>query len=703
MDKSIEKFFKPKGIVLVGASKNPNKLGYGLAKNLVESEFPGEVFFVNTSGGELLGKKVYESIQELPGKVDLAVLLISSEFAYETLKECKDKGIYSVIISSGGFKEVGNDGALLEKKCIDFANENEMALMGPNCIGLIDTHYPINTTFLQESELEKGSIGFISHSGAICAAMLNWSQGQGFGFSKLVSLGNQADVNETDVLDFVGNDLNSNVISMYLEGVSDGRQFVSTGKKITPTKPVIALKVGRSKSGQKAVASHTGALAGEDIAFDAAFRRAGILRAKTIEGMFESAKTLAYCQIPTGKKVAILTNAGGPGVTATDALELNKLEISNLDEKTKEKLNNILPDSASVENPVDMLASASPEDYSLALSAIYADENVDMVMVILPPPPMFPAENIVEAIAPIIKANSFKPSVVIPMGDSQIQEAVKKLREFKIPEFRFPENAANSLGSLHKYSKVVQRQNANEIVRKDINQDKVKKILSRSDISKDDFMSEELAHKILEAYKIPVLKMELAENPNDARLIAEKIGFPVALKISSTDIQHKSDIGGVLLNLKSKEDVDIGFKKLVSNAQEKFPKASIAGVHIQKMATSGQEVIIGAIQDPQFGPLVMFGSGGTEVEGLEDIKFSLAPLTQEDIDYMLLETWAGKKLDGYRNIHPADRTSLEDALIRLAQLVSDFPEISEIEINPLNVLEGSNGVIAVDVRIKMSG
>jgi acetyltransferase len=289
------------------------------------------------------------------------------------------------------------------------------------------------------------------------------------------------------------------------------------------------------------------------------------------------------------------------------------------------------------------------------------------------------------------------------MGDSQIQEAVKKLREFKIPEFRFPENAANSLGSLHKYSKVVQRQNANEIVRKDINQDKVKKILSRSDISKDDFMSEELAHKILEAYKIPVLKMELAENPNDARLIAEKIGFPVALKISSTDIQHKSDIGGVLLNLKSKEDVDIGFKKLVSNAQEKFPKASIAGVHIQKMATSGQEVIIGAIQDPQFGPLVMFGSGGTEVEGLEDIKFSLAPLTQEDIDYMLLETWAGKKLDGYRNIQPADRTSLEDALIRLAQLVSDFPEISEIEINPLNVLEGSNGVIAVDVRIKMSG
>ncbi len=702
MKKSLKSFFNPKGIVFVGASKNQNKLGYGLAKNLAKCDYPGEIHFVNPSGGELFGKKIEKTISDISGNIELAILLISSRFVLDTLLECKENGIKSVIIASGGFKEVGMEGALIEKKCLDFAQKYNIRLMGPNCIGLIDSHLPLNTTFLQETNIKKGSIGFISHSGAICAAILNWSQGQGFNFSKLVSLGNQADVNETDVLDYIGADRSTKTICMYLEGVADGRHFVNTGIKVTKTKPVIALKVGRSESGQKAVESHTGALAGQDIAFDAAFRRAGILRVETTEEMFNWAKTLAYCKNPNGNKVGVLTNAGGPGVTSVDAIEKNGLELSKLSDNTKSELKNSLPGSASVENPVDMLASASPEEYARSLTLLYTDPNVDLVMVILPPPPMFPAIKIIEEILPIIKLKSKKPTVVVPMGDSQIKDAVNMLRENNIPEFRFPENAASSLGALYSYSKIMRKDNSQVILKDDVYKSKVEKILKKPDIPQNDFVSDDVAHQILEAYNIPVLKMQLSKTVEDAVEIAERIGYPVALKISATKIQHKSDIGGVLLNIKTQDEVIEGFKKLIKLAKQKYPNSDIDGIHIQKMADKGQEVILGAVQDPQFGPLVMFGSGGTEIEGLEDIEFSLGPLTQEDINFMLSETWAGKKLKGFRNIPPVDRDALEDSMIRLAQLVKDFPQISEVEINPLNVFEGSKGVIAVDVRIKIS-
>lgn len=701
MNDTLKPFFDPKGIVVFGASQNPNKLGFGLARNLIDCGFRGNINFVNPKGGQLFGKKIYKNISDVSDHTDLAVLLISSKHVLPALMECADKKIKAVIISSGGFREIGEKGAKLEKECLDFAFKNNMRLMGPNCIGLLDLHFPLNTTFLKEPAKVKGSISFISHSGAICAAILDWANVQGFSFSKLVSLGNQADINETDILTVIGEDEHSKVITLYLEGVATGKEFVEESQRISKNKPIIALKVGKFESGKKAVESHTGALAGQETAFNAAFRRAGILRADTTEEMFEWARILASCSLPKSNKVAILTNAGGPGVTATDSIEGNGLVLASLSEETKASLIMKLPESASVENPIDMLASASPDNYSESLSVIFKDPDVDMVMVILPPPPMYSASDIVKAIIPVIKENNEKPVVVVPMGGDLILESINLLRDVNIPEYRFPENAASSLASLYHYAQIHNRKDQVVCSLDGVNKGIVKKILKKITTPRSRFLGVDEVGQIMEAYNIPFLKMKLATSSKEAGLFSDEVGYPVVLKIASPDISHKSDIGGVLININNREEAEKGYIKLLKIAKEKSPDSKILGAHIQKMINFGQEVILGAIQDPQFGALVMFGSGGTEVEGMDDVCFSLAPVTPDDLEYLFSNTWAGKKLDGFRNLAPADKIAVENAIIRLGQLVSDFPKILEIEINPLRVLLKNQGAIAVDVRIKI--
>lgn len=699
---SLSPFFSPEGVAVIGASHDYTKLGYGLARNLVQSNYQGAVHFVNPKGGSLLNRPMYSQIQLVPDPVDLAILLIPAAAVPQALVECGQRGIKAAIIGSGGFRETGVEGAALEKKCLEIAQSYGMRLIGPNCIGLLDTHLPMDATFLPPPGPPPGDVAFISHSGAICAAVIDWARGQGFGLSRLVSLGNQTDVNETDVLAPVSEDPFTRVLTLYLEGVSDGRRFVKEASSITVHKPIIALKVGRFASGQRAVASHTGAMAGHENAFNAAFRRAGVIRAETSEEMFDWARALAWCPPPKGRGVAILTNAGGPGVTAADALETNGMTLSTLAESTINGLAEVLPPAASLVNPVDMLASASPEQYAQCLRILLSDPDVHSALVILPPPPMFTAGAVAKAIIPIIH-HAEKPVVIALMGERLIQEAVEHFRAARVPEYRFPERAASALAVLAQRAKHLQRVTRKMTISTGIEQEKAQKILAQQvtqiSAAEHGFLPPDIVRKLLEIYGISMPPEGLAQTSQEAVALARQIGFPVALKIISPDIPHKTDIGGVLLGIQDEASVHAGFEQIMANAKRAQPEASIVGISIQRMIPQGQEVIVGAVQDAQFGPLVMFGSGGIEVEGLKDVAFALAPITEEEVGYLLDSTWGGRKLNGYRNIPPADQASVKETIYRLAQLAADLPQIQEIEINPLRVLEG--GAYALDVRARL--
>jgi acetate---CoA ligase (ADP-forming) len=698
-------FFAPQGVVVVGVSHNPVKLGYGLARNLLQSNYAGAVHFVNPKGGSLWGRPVHPGLMEVPDPVDLAVLLIPAEFVPQAVEDCGKRGIKAVIIGSGGFRETGPEGLRLEEECLRIARLYNMRLMGPNCIGLLDTHLPIDATFLPPPGPTPGDVAFVSHSGAICAAVIDWARGQGFGLSRLVSLGNQADVTETDILAPVAADRFTRVLALYLEGVSDGRRFVEEASKIASQKPVIALKVGRFTSGQKAVASHTGAMAGEENAYNAAFQRAGVIRADTSEEMFDWARALAWCPLPNGRSVAVLTNAGGPGVTASDAVEVNRLKLASFTEETRRALAEVLPAAASLLNPVDMLASASPEEYASSLRILLSDPGVDGVLVILPPPPMFTAGAVARAIIPVI--HSFeKPVIIALMGERLIQEAVEHFRAARVPEYRFPERAASALAILVQRAESLKDKTLRETGSEPYNpawrdSEKVAEALRKSQVDETGFLSGETSGAVLSAYGLPVLPLKLAKSAEEAGSIAEEMGGQVVLKVASPQIPHKSDVGGVMVGVEGRQSAQDGFELIVSLAKKARPDALIEGVYLQKMAPEGQEVILGTVQDPQFGPLVMFGTGGVEVEGLKDVQFSLAPLDRRSAEWLLDNTWAGRRLKGFRRMPAADRQAVIDALIRLSRLAHDFPQLTEIEINPLRVMPAEEGAWAVDVRIKL--
>jgi acetyltransferase len=530
--------------------------------------------------------------------------------------------------------------------------------------------------------------------------VIDWIRGQGFGLSTLISLGNQADVNETDVLAPVAADPNTRVITMYMEGVSDGQRFVEQARQVCRQKPVVALKVGRFESGKRAAASHTGALAGQESAFDAAFQKAGVIRANTTLEMFQWARALAWSPLPAGRNVAVLTNAGGPGVTAADALELHGLKLASLHESTRTGLKALLPAAASLHNPVDMLASASPEQYAESLRLLLADPGVDSVLIIAPPPPTSSAGAVAKAIIPVVQMTE-KPVVVTLMGDRLIQEGVEFLRAARILEFRFPEESASALGVLSQRVDGLKRLTEEPVAFTDIDRKKAAWLLASQPTGQ--FVDQETINGLLDIYDLPILKEELADSPEKAVEIADLMGYPVVLKVASPDISHKSDVGGVLLNLRSPEAVKEGYRTVVQKARLARPGANIEGVHIQRMLPYGQEVIVGVVQDPQFGPLVMFGSGGVEVEGMKDVAFALAPLSAQDANRLLESTWAGRKLAGFRNLPPADRAGVINVLLRLSQLAHDFPQLTEIEINPLRVLAAGQGAFAVDVRARLAG
>jgi len=701
IEPTLRPFFDPAGVAIIGASSAPAKLGFGVARNLTQSGYTGAIHFVNPRGGRLLERPVYTTIAAVPDPVDLAVVIVPAPAVAETLAQAGDRGIRAAIIVSGGFRETGPAGARLEDDCLRVARNYDMRLIGPNCVGLLDTHRPLDTTFLPPPGPTPGDVAFISHSGAICAAVIDWARGQGFGLSQLVSLGNQIDVRETDMLTSVAADRHTRVITLYLEGISDGRRFVHCARQVTRHKPIIALKVGRFAAGQRAVASHTGALAGQESAFNAAFRRAGVIRANTSEELFDWARALAWCPLPAGRDVAVLTNAGGPGVTAADMLESRGLRLAALRPETDAALRALLPPDAGLANPVDMLAAATAAQYAGALRLLLEDPGVHSAMVVVPPPPMESAGSIARALIPII-TTAAKPVVIALMGERMIQEAVEYFRAARVPEYRFPERAAAALAVLVERAESARALAADEEAVAPlgrIDPDRVHRLLARCDAG---FLPLEIINEALAAYGIRTPRAELATTADAAVDLAWQIGFPVAVKVASPDIVHKSEVGGVQLNLQDPDSVRRAFDEVLAAARAAAPGSVIHGVTVQQMILIGQEVIVGAVQDAQFGPLVMFGSGGVEVEGLRDVEFALAPVTPGEAEGLLARTWAGRRLAGFRNMPPADRAAVLAVIRRLGQLAADFPQLAEIELNPVRVLPGDGGAVAVDARARLA-
>ncbi len=700
-DLNLEGLLTPRGVAVIGASRNPTKLGYSVARNLIVSGYPGQLYFVNPGGGDLFDAPMYPNIASVPDPLDLAVIMIPAPSVPQVLEECGARGVKYVIIGSGGFRETGADGLALEEKCLVIAQTYGIRVLGPNCIGFLDTHLPIDTSFLPLPGPIAGDIAFLSHSGAICEAVIDWARGQGFGLSRLVSLGNQMDLNEADLLPPTAADPNTRVVAMYMEGVGDGPKFIERARRVTREKPVVAIKVGKSQAGRAAVASHTGALAGEDAAYDAAFKKAGVIRARHSEEMFDWARALAWCPLPAGPRMAVLTNAGGPGAIATDSLVANDLQLAQFADETTGKLEALLPKAASLTNPVDMLAGAGPREYADCLRALLRDDGVDGVMVILPPPPVSTAADVAGAIIPVIQSTP-KPVVVALMGEELIAHAATLFRGTHIPDYRFPERAASVLRVLWVRSQMNLEPLDQPIERYEPDLEFVRQTLEGAHVGGEGFIGSRYAAQVVEAYGINCPEQKLARSQEEAVSMAEKMGFPVALKIESPDYPHKSDLGGVVTHIKDEAALRENYDAMSSHFEKIASLDNLDGIIVQRMAHEGIEVIVGMVRDPQFGPLIMFGSGGIEVEAMKDVAFELAPVNRREAEAMLERTWAGVRLGGLRGAPASDREAVIDAILRIGQLGQDLPEIAELEINPLRVYPAGQGADALDVRLRVN-
>ena len=684
-------FFQPRGVAVIGASREPGKLGHDAVRNLVEHGYQGPIYPVNPRADVVYGRRVYPTIADVPDPVDLAVIVVPARHVEAAVEACGERGLRAVIVVSGGFGEVGPDGAAAEARLAQTAQKYDMALLGPNCIGTIDTHTPLNTTFIAPYP-QPGEIALLSQSGALVATILDRAERGGMGFSRIVSLGNEADVTESAMLEAVAADSHTRAISAYIEGVADGRTFLQTASRIAQEKAIVALKVGRGEAGAQAVSSHTGALAGTEAAYEAAFRRAGVLRADTLEAMLNWSRALAMQPLPRGNRVAVLTNAGGPGVLAVDALEAAGMQLAPLTEATRDFLRPRVPPASSLANPVDILAGSGPATYALCLDALLRDETVDAVVVITAPQDWFDPVTLAEIVADL--QSKAKPVLTAIMGPTPDSPAADLLRRRRIPNFDLPEHPGSALGAMWRRRQWLDAGTDDSPTMPEPAPDRVRarEIAAQG----EGWLPAETAESLLCAYGIPTAGGGLATTVDEALALAEETGYPVALKLAAADVTHKSDVGGVALDIESPEALREAFAALLERAGAYT--TSIEGAYVQRMVRGGVELIAGVVRDPQFGPLAMLGSGGTQVELLGDVTFELAPVTRRQVAAMLERTTAGRLLAGYRGGPTADRDAVIDTLQRLAGLALDVPAIAEIEMNPLIAL--AEGVFAVDVRVR---
>lgn len=699
---SLHSLFYPSSIAVIGASRRPGSVGHSLLSNLIDSRFQGIIYPVNPKAKGILGLKCYSSVKDITDPVDLALIVVPAESVAKVLRECGQKRIKAAIIISAGFREIGPTGQSREEEIKKIIQEFNIALIGPNCLGIINTDpkLSLNATFGTQFPGE-GNIAFISQSGALCVAVLDYAKEANIGFSKFISMGNKAGLTENDLLSYLQDDAKTDVILMYLEDLVNGREFMSIASKITShpkhPNPIVALKAGRTIVGAKAASSHTGSLAGSDKVYDAIFQQCGVLRGETLEEVFDYVKAFSSQPLPQGPNVVIVTNSGGPGILATDSCIRYGLKMAPISQEAKKRLKKLLPPTAGINNPIDLIAEAQAEQYQSALDLMLGQKESHSALVILTPTAFTKAESISQAIIKVSKKHK-KPILCCFLGVYDVSKSIDILEENGIPNYRFPESAARVLSEMHNFSQWLKRP------RTSVKKYRVKKAEASSVIEKvrnggRKFLLEHEAYQVLKAYGFPVIKSKIALNSDDAVKKAKEIGFPVVLKISSPDVIHKFDLGGVKLNLNNEDEVVNAFQEIINNIRQHKPQAEIQGVIVEEMAAQGREVILGMNRDPQFGPILMFGMGGIYVEALEDVTFRLAPITELSASKMISQTKTHKILKGFRGGPEYDVPAIEDCLKRLSQLVIDYPQIKELDINPLIVREKGKGCQVVDARL----
>ncbi len=707
---NFDAIFSPRSVAVVGASTTPGKVGHDIFVNILKGGYKGVLYPVNPAAESVASVRAYPSLTDIPFPVDLAMIIVPPKIALKSVQEAVDKGVKGIVIVSAGFKEVGGEGLEIERQIVELCREHNVRVVGPNCLGVIN---PLNDVLLNASFSARmpkaGNVSFISQSGALCTAVLDFAADRDFGFSKFISIGNKADVDEVDLLRYFAEDPDTEVIMIYVEELQRGQEFIEVAKEITGgdrPKPILVIKSGRTAAGAQAAASHTGSLAGSEAVYDAIFAQSGIIRVQSIDELFDFAIAFAYKnesalgkmrrKVPHGKQVAIVTNAGGPGIVATDMTVVSGLELAKFSEDTIEALKSHLPAAANVHNPVDIIGDAAQDRYESALNVVIKDENVDGALVILTPQSMTNAIGTAEAIVQIAK-RSHKPILCCFMGIIDVSAGVKYLQENGVPVYPFPEHTAKAFGAIYKYSKWLNRQ---ELAPYKFNHDKAaaRQIIEENLAAGNTYIGELQGVNLLKAYGFNVLSTVLAETAADAVREADAMGYPVAMKIVSPQIIHKSDAGGVIVNVADAAGVQEAFARIVENAKAFNEQAHIDGVLVQKMAPKGEEVILGVNRYPKFGHLLMFGSGGVMVEVFKDVSFRLAPISRNNARRMIRSIKGFTLLNGFRNKPKTDISALEQLLVSLSDLVTDNPEIKELDINPLLVHPEGKGATVADCR-----
>ena len=697
----LDAIFRPRSVAIIGASRTPGKVGYVILKNMIECGFNGTIYPINPNADEIIGLRCYPSVLDVPKEVELATIAIPAISVPDVAEECGKKGVRALVVISAGFKETGREGARLERRLIEIGAKYDIMIQGPNCLGVIDTSTPMNLSFAAAMP-KRGRIGFVSQSGALGTAILDWAIKEGIGLSSFVSLGNKADLDEVDFIEAMGDDENIGVILLYLESIEEGRRFLKVASRVVKRKPIIVLKGGTSTAGARAAGSHTGALVGSFVAYRAAFNKSGVIMAESVEELFNQAIAFTGQPMPKGEGIAIVTNAGGPGILATDLCAKLGLKLAGLSRKTRNSLRERLPPAASTGNPIDILGDARADRYRFAVEKVLEDENVNAVVVLLTPQAMTESLRTAESIVEIQRRLDDKPILAVFMGGGAVDDASNYLRENSIPCFDFPEKAIKTAAALFEYSSFLKEPEYPPARFEDVDPRRVEEIFDSVRRDSRVVLLPHEAAEVVETYGIRAPRSRVARTVEEAVRYAEDLGYPVVLKIVSPDILHKTDIGGVALSLRSADEVRSAFEGIMSRVTRFMARARIYGVMVYRMVPAGKEMIIGMSRDVQFGPLVMFGLGGIYVNLLKDVSFRLPPLSEQEAREMIEETRAYTLLKGIRGEPSSDVAALVETILRVGQLVWDFPQIVEMDINPVIVYEEGNGCIALDVKITLT-
>ncbi|TSA23279.1 CoA-binding protein [bacterium] len=701
--KDLEHVFYPQSVAVLGTNRVVGTVPHDIFANILKDNFQGIVYPVSPKERSVAGVRAYKYVLDIPDPVDLAILVFPSTVCNLALEQCGQKGVKSAIIISAGFREIGAAGLKREEEIKAIAKKYNISFIGPNCLGVINTDplSHLNASFARKMP-EEGNIAFLSQSGALCTAVLDYAQAKHIGFSKFVSFGNKANINEIDLMRYLKNDPKTKVILVYLEEITDGIALMNAAREIISEsgKPVLVLKSGRTREGAAAAASHTGSLAGSDEVCDAAFRQAGIIRCSTIEEMFHNAIALAYQPLPRGKRVAIITNAGGPGVLATDAAIKQNLDLAKFSDATLEIYKKSLPATANIKNPVDVIGDARADRYKVALGAALQDPGVDGVLVILTPQSMTDIENIAEEVCNTV-GKFDKPAYASFMGEKDVAAGIDILQQRSIPHYILPESMCKAFASALFFKHHREMDSEEVPTFAGIEKEKARGVLQKALAAGRTYLTEEESVPILEAYGLPTLPSGLAKSRQEAISIAERIGFPVVMKVDSDDIVHKFDVKGVLLDVRTADAAGAGYDAILHDVEMAKPGARIKGIYIQKMVTRGEEVILGVKRDSSFGAVIMFGLGGLFVEVFRDVSFRVAPLGPRSASEMVREIRAYSMLAGARGKKPRDIRSVEECIQRLSALAVDFPEIKELDINPLIVNDEGGGCFVADARIML--